>query len=187
MKQTLYCYVDETGQDTKGVLFVATVIIPQNNREKLREQLEKIEFQSGKGKRKWFHASRDKKEAYIKAVIANNLFKRTIFYGHYKDTKTYVDLTILTIAQAIFQRAKKNYKAYVIVDGLKKSERQKFATGLRKLNVRIRKVKGEKDENDALIRLADAMAGFIRDYLEGDLVMTKLYEQAVKSNIIQQV
>jgi len=33
----LYCYVDETGQDTKGDIFVVTVVVPENKKEVLIE------------------------------------------------------------------------------------------------------------------------------------------------------
>jgi uncharacterized protein YgfB (UPF0149 family) len=31
----------------------------------------------------------------------------------------------------------------------------------------VRKVRGVKDESNSLIRLADALAGFVRDFIEG--------------------
>ena len=43
MKQKLYCYVDETGQDTKGKLFLVPVVITNSQKEKLRDKLNKIE------------------------------------------------------------------------------------------------------------------------------------------------
>lgn len=58
--------------------------------------------------------------------------------------------------------------ATVFVDGLVYAERRRFAAGLRKLNVVVHKVQGRRDESDEFIRLADAIAGFVRDALEGD-------------------
>ena len=49
----LYCYVDETGQDTKGALFVVSVAVTKKDRDELRELLAKLEKASGKGKTKW--------------------------------------------------------------------------------------------------------------------------------------
>jgi len=42
-KQKLYCYVDETGQDTKGELFIVSVVVVGWDRDALAEQLEMIE------------------------------------------------------------------------------------------------------------------------------------------------
>jgi hypothetical protein len=39
----LYCYLDETGQDTEGDLFLVSVVITEQEREALREELVKVE------------------------------------------------------------------------------------------------------------------------------------------------
>lgn len=71
---------------------------------------------------------------------------------------------------------------------MKKTERRAFAVGLRKLKVKIRKVRGvRRDENNILIRLADAVAGFVRDVLEGDEKMEKLYKKAIRKKIMQKI
>ena len=47
--QKLYCYVDETGQDTGGAFFLVVVIIAEKDSALLLEkQLEQIEKESGK-------------------------------------------------------------------------------------------------------------------------------------------
>jgi hypothetical protein len=44
----------------------------------------------------------------------------------------------------------------------------RFTHGLRDLHIQTRKVRGvRKDENDALIRLADAVCGLVRDAEDG--------------------
>jgi len=40
--QKLYCYIDETGQDTKGKLFLVSIVIQEQEREELREKIERI-------------------------------------------------------------------------------------------------------------------------------------------------
>lgn len=180
----IYAYIDESGQDTKGKLFLVSVIIIEKDREELRKKLENIETISNKGYRKWTHANKKRRETYINEIIKSGLFKNSIFYSSYENTKSYVDLTILTTAKAIIKKSKEPYKATILVDGLTKGERQYFATGLRKLDVKIRKVRGVDDENDAIIRLADAIAGFVRNYTEGSAEMTKLYKLATNKNIV---
>lgn len=49
----LYCYVDETGQDTKGEIFVVSVIVAQKDRDEIMELLETIEQETGKKATKW--------------------------------------------------------------------------------------------------------------------------------------
>lgn len=44
-------------------------------------------------------------------------------------------------------------------------------------HVSVRKVRGIEDECDALVRLADALAGFIRDYLEGQRYAASIFRE----------
>lgn len=115
------------------------------------------------------------------------MFRRRIFYSKYENTKAYINLTILTTAKAILHKAKDPYSVTILVDGLGKKERYHFAAGLRRLKVKVRKVRGVRDQSDAFIRLADAVAGFVRDYLEGDETMKKLYEDAIKQSMVEQI
>ena len=73
--QKLYCYVDETGQDTKGALFIVSVVIAENERDSLIKQLETIERASGKGRRKWIHTRRKARATYIRDVLDAPEFK----------------------------------------------------------------------------------------------------------------
>lgn len=58
------------------------------------------------------------------------------------------------------------HAATIYIDGLPKNRRRLHSTELRKLWIRTRKIMGvRKDENNALTRLADALAGFLRDAL----------------------
>lgn len=185
--QKLYCYVDETGQDTQGKLFLVSVVITDAQRDKLRIKLRKIEKTSKRGIKKWMKSTRKQRLRYIKAIIADKDFKGLISYSKYKDVKTYVDLTILTTAKAILDKAQLSYQANVFVDGLRRSERYRFAAGLRRLKVKVKKVRGIKDQSDEFIRLADSMAGFVRDSLEEDKIIEDLYKKAVLKNIIKEL
>lgn len=49
-KQKLYCYVDENGQDTKGDIFIVSVVVTGKERDRLLNLCEEIEVESGKGK-----------------------------------------------------------------------------------------------------------------------------------------
>jgi hypothetical protein len=55
------------------------------------------------------------------------------------------------------------------------------------LNVAVHKVQGRRDESDEFIRLADAMAGFVRDALEGNQQMGVLFERARRQGLIEEV
>ena len=45
-KRKQYAYVDESGQDTKGMMFVVSVLVLGKERETVLQQLEKIEIES---------------------------------------------------------------------------------------------------------------------------------------------
>ena len=63
-----------------------------------------------------------------------------------------------------------DYLATVYVDALSSAKGNQYTKELRRIGVHIRPVRSiAKDKNEALIRLADAMAGFIRDILTGEM------------------
>ena len=186
-KQKLYCYVDETGQDTKGAMFLVVVVITAEDPDALRTALERIEQVSAKGARKWFKTNRERRVAYIREIVQSGLFTHDICFSAYENTLEYLNLTVLTTAKTILARAHDPYEATIFIDGLSKTERRIVADGLRKLRVKVRKVRGVKDEADALIRLADAIAGFVRDCHEGDQELQPLLTQALQAKIIEEI
>ncbi|MBI4639729.1 MAG: hypothetical protein HY731_03495 [Candidatus Tectomicrobia bacterium] len=125
--------------------------------------------------------------AYIKEVIESSLFQEKIWYAHYTQTKAYLHLTILTIARAVLDKAPRSHRATVLIDGLNKTERHRVGAGLRDLWVKVEKVRGLSEKADALIRLADATAGFVRDALEGDQEMQQLFQGAVSRSVIKEL
>jgi len=64
-----YCYVDETGQDTQGELFIVSVVIVGTERDQALELCERIERQTGKGRRKWIRARYAQRLAYIQQIL----------------------------------------------------------------------------------------------------------------------
>lgn len=186
-KQKIYCFVDESGQDTLGELFLVSVVIAEEDWESLEQELLAIEQISRKAKDKWRGASLKRRLAYLELVINNKIFRDKIRYSHYRYTKEYQELTIQTTAKAILEKAKENYEATVLIDGLGKTERWQVASGLRHLHIKVGKVRGINDQSSSIIRLADAIAGFIRNCLEGDERFVLLYEQALKEGIIKEI
>lgn len=185
--QKLYCYVDETGQDTEGRLFLVSILLTSSERSMLRNKLKDAERISGKGARKWTRSTRKQRLKYIEVIISNKTLAGNLFYSKYHDTRAYIDLTIFTTAKAILARANPPYQTTVLVDGLKRTERRRFAAGLRGLNVKVEKVRGIRDQSDELIRLADAIVGFVRDSLEGDRKMKPFYDKAMRSRILREI
>ena len=186
-KQKIYCYVDETGQDTKGRMFLVSVIVGDKERDELRKIVEDIEKETGKRHGKWQKTNHKIRVAYLERLMQEDILKGKICFSVYKQTQAYVDLTILTVAKSILRKARDDYKASVFVDGLDKVEIRKFTAGLRKLHIRTKKVRGLRDESDALIRLADAFCGFLRDYIEGKEYTKELHSRATRKGILVSV
>jgi hypothetical protein len=186
--QKLYCYVDETGQDTKGALFFVSVVIVGQEREQLIPLLETLEHETGKQKRKWSKSRPGLRHAYIRRVLREESFIGKLYYHRVSNTQEYTAATIQATAQAIKKTAPPIYKATILVDGLSRTEERSFARGIRAAGVHTEKIRGATDEADAFIRLADAVCGFIREAEEGDAgELRPLLERAVKEGYITRV
>lgn len=184
-----YCYVDETGQDTKGDIFVVSVVVP-DNRDRLLSYLEKLETQSEKHRLKWGRAHPEKRLTYLEGILSQKKYSLIIYYSVYRSTKEYKNCTVLTIAKAIHAIMDFQKKEFtVLIDGLNEKDQRYYGFQLHRLGIPTRKVRGiRKDENDALVRLADAICGFVRDVLEKEKGKAKeLYFKAKKSKILIEV
>lgn len=186
-KPKLYAYVDESGQDTQGTMFLVSVVVAGETRDAARDALQAIERVSGKRVRKWSKSRVRERVAYIEQCLDRAMLLGPVYYSYYRNTRAYVDLLILSTAKALHARVMDRPTATVFVDGLVYAERRRFAAGLRKLNVMVRKVQGRRDESDEFIRLADAIAGFVRDALEGDPHMGVLFARAKRQRLIAEV
>lgn len=174
--QKLYCYVDETGQDTKGKFFLVSVIIIEKSvRDEVNARLIEIEKKSGKGKTKWHSASANRRIAYLHGIDTISALRQNIFYSVYETSDDYLLFTTYTIAKTITSKSLDSYHAIVLIDGLNERECERVMKGLRQLRVNCKKVRGIRDESDPLVRLADAIAGFLRDYTEEQLYTHELF------------
>jgi hypothetical protein len=183
--QKIYAYVDEAGQHTKGKLFVVSVVITEaQKREELATILQRIEALSGKRGQKWRTSKHEERFAYLTAVLSNTAFKGRLLFARYTDTKAYVDLTVKTTAAAITNSVVGEYKATVLVDGLRGSERDSFAVALRKRGIRTEKVRGVDDKKDMFIRLADALCGCLVDAQEGGVDYRRLLQKAQTEDML---
>lgn len=188
-KKKLYAYVDESGQDTKGFLFVVSVLILENELDKICAELEKIEIETKKKNMKWNKAHHEFREAYIEKILKTEKLRGKIFFEMFSDTKKYIELTSFATAKAILKKSGNgDYKVTVFVDGFKKKEIEIFSKGLRDLNIRTRKIRGvKKDENNAFIRLVDAICGLVRDKEDGNEWASKITAKLMKEKYIREL
>ena len=107
--EKLYCFVDETGQDTLGKLFIVVAVVAGTEKEKIEEFLEHCEHESGRGKIKWTNTKPDRRIKYLELSLKPTWLKGRIFYRKYTDTKAYQDLTAIV---------KRNEESYIKADRL---------------------------------------------------------------------
>lgn len=100
--------------------------------------------------------------------------------------RPYVELTTEAVARAVTAKQGRRAKLTVIIDGLNQAEVRRVGTGLRQRGLHVRKVRGLRDESDAILRLADAMAGFLRDLTEGCPYAQQLYAQLQLGSVMLQ-
>ena len=179
-------YVDESGQDTRGQLFVVAVVAVENS-DKARQHCESLEKSSGKRKVKWRSAQKEKRLTYLRDIISDaSSVGMTLFYSNFRRTTDYDSATIDGVAKVIRRLRARSSSVYVYVDGLSKTKCNIYKNRLRQLNCPVKKVTGVgNDKNESLIRLADALAGAsaqLLKYPESEL--RELFAQAEQSGII---
>lgn len=186
----IYCYVDESGQDTKGKLFVVSIVVSDKDRDLFQKKIEKAEKESKKGKLKWGRSNKASKIDYLKMIITNFKNGSNLRYSVFKNTKDFDLATIVAISKAIhYKKDADKYKSVIYIDALPKSKRPEYARELRKLGIYTQKIRQVvKDENNPIIRLADSVAGWVRDVIEeNDVDLKEMFDKAVKNKTLIEV
>lgn len=183
--QELYCYVDETGQESLGKFFIVSAVVITENREALEARLDAIETESAKGRRQWRKVTVDRRLAYITQILQEPALSRALYHSISRDVADLTGLTVSTAVQAINLRGVPPCQATVVIDGLSDAKQSRVAEGISSRNIPTGKVLKAKDNWSALARLADAMSGFVRE-----AVITQrpefrdLFEQAKQQGIL---
>lgn len=160
---TTYVYVDESGQnDGRGdVLHVGIVAVHANAREELQQRLETVEMRLAK-RSKWNGTSVKRKAEYLRAALLHDAFPGA-YWARCPEGRDYEAATAAAAARAM-QRIGSANQFIVIIDGLKKTSRQRVAKVFRSHEIQWREIQvNKRDESDALLRLADSISGFMRD------------------------
>ena len=183
--QKLYAYVDESGQDTEGKFFVVGIVVTEENRDRIMKELEAIEEASGKNTIKWHSARPQYREKYLSLVARSPLLINQAFFDTFTNGKQYIEMSSYATARAILRKAEKDYSASIFVDGFNKRELSRFEQGLKELRIKKRKFRGvRRDENNALIRFADAVCGLVRDVEDSNETAMALLKQLMKKGVL---
>lgn len=182
----LYCYTDETGQDTKGNFFLVSIVLASKDElEKLKTVAEHLEKKT-KGKSKWTNTDNQRKVLFVKEVVKIKALYKKVYFSVYQGSSAYTPLTAMSIGKAVMRRVKNKgiYRVNIIIDGLNKRESEVVKKELKSLGIRYGKLKtGLKDDQDVLLRLADALAGLIRDCIEDQKYLDKT--AGIKKNFMR--
>jgi hypothetical protein len=190
----LYCYVDESGPDTfaqpnRRHIFVVGVVVTDQSRDALSQACEDYEQASGKGKFKWNNAERSRRLRYMHLILHDPRFHHVLCFSIFNHiTKKDFDVsTVRGIAWAALLRPLDSpFVIQVYVDGLAKKKRSEYRQGLKRLGVPVGEVKGiPREESSPLTRLADAMAGMVRDaVLDEDTDAKEMLDRSVSEGLI---
>lgn len=173
----LFCYVDESGQDTfaqpdRDKIFIVGVVTLTGDQDEFWRLCESYESASKKGIFKWSKAQHQTRMRFLRLIFADDRFEGALRYSifHSITKKQFQEATILTIARAIKSTnvgEVKTRNPEIYVDGLSKENRRKWGAALKGQGISGHTMHGiPKDENHPLIRLADTIAGFVRDCVE---------------------
>lgn len=187
MADKIFCYVDESGQDTRGRLFIVSVVVTGNERNQLRLRCEDIERRSGKGERKWSKTSRARRVSYIQELLEQKANFGRLYYRVCEGIEDYLTATVDVIARVLEINASHDSDTTILIDGLSRSLERAVGLNLRRLGIHVKKVRGLDEENDALMRLADAVCGLVRAGLEGDPALGELWLRGLQVGFLHDV
>ena len=131
MTERFYAYLDESGQETEGRIFIVGAVVVGSDRDALLGQLEAIEALSRKGHLKWHRARPACRQAYLHELVHLDRLQGCLFVSVFHDTRRYHEATAVAAARAIRLKARDRYKVTVLVDGLQRTQRRAFAQALR--------------------------------------------------------
>jgi len=185
IKQKLYCYVDETGQDAGSDFFIVVAVISDRKQDPLRQELLKIESLIKIGSLKWQKTRFARNIKYLKLILQKKIGK--IYFSHYRKPFPYFAPIIKLLEKSILNEIRKEYKVIVYVDGIDKQKAGELTNALRVSNIKLEQVRSARDESEPLIRLADRWAGCIRKAFLNWKEAKKIFEQAKKEQYLQEI
>lgn len=178
-------YIDESKQRIGGKWFIVAGVAVTNS-DKFRQLCEGIEKTSRKRHLKWGKANKKNRLVYLRTVISDHRFRDILLFSYvFQEPTDYIAATIRSIDLAVANLHASDSAVSVYVDGLVRTQYKEYQVRLRRLGCQVEKVRGRKDENEPLIRLADAVAGATRDLLEfQDTELKTIFSSAVKQRML---
>lgn len=186
-KQKLYCYVDETGQDTGSEFFIVVAVVSDKEQNLLRDQLLKAEFSAKVGLRKWHKSQFKRNRQYLQLILEKGIGREEIYFGRYKKPIPYFLPMLETLEKSILDKAKGDYQSIVYVDGIDRKKAAELTNALRLRGIKLKFVRSVRDESEPLIRLADRWAGCIRAGFSGKEIDKEILERAKNKKYLKKI
>jgi len=133
----LYCYVDETGQDTRSNFFFVSLIIADSERDTLRTIVKEIEMRSWKADKKWTKSTIKQRIAYITEIINLPYFKGSLFFQRFEKPTNYLSCTVEAIFNVLNRKALPGDKYSIFIDALNKHDRKAVSILLRRHQMKV--------------------------------------------------
>lgn len=164
--QSLSLYTDESSQHTGGRLFVGAGVVVTDNLPEIEQLCLAAEDSSGKQKDKWGQTKHTRRMVYLNRLLQDPLLRGNLYWSAHTNTTNYDLATVDTLAYILASHPVPGPIIYV--DALQGNKRRNYARRLRNRDIRPKAVRNiAKDENNPIIRLADALAGFCMDDADG--------------------
>lgn len=165
----LYVYVDETGQDTSGRLFlILAVVFESEQRFSLDDQLVDIERVSKKGTTKWHAATSERRQKYLARLPVILRIIGPVYWRQWQAGTSYIERMGEAVVAAVRHKDPLQHaELFIVLDGFNWQELTVVKGIFRSHHVRWRKIVGGREESSPGLRLADSLVGFLRDVHEG--------------------
>jgi hypothetical protein len=147
--------------------FVVAGVAIEYDRTNVSRALLEAEQSTQKGRRDWFRTPRDKRERYLEAVLGINSIRGRIFYCPFDciSKSQYWQARLDALGAAIIVFTPGHCQHLMAHDGLQGNSRHQLRRGLSTNGHTGVVVESGQFENDPEIRLADAIAGYVRSEL----------------------
>lgn len=186
-KQKLYCYVDESGQDTKSDIFVVVAVVNDKNQDAVRDKLLQLEKQTKIKAMKWHKTPHDIRNNFLELQIERKILIGDIFFGRFPKPIPYFLPMLEVIEKAIKTKARTNYSCNVYIDSIDLKKSKELTNALRVKHINMPLIKSRRDESEPIIRLADRWAGYIRGLQFEKNQNENLFKKAIKLKCIREI
>lgn len=171
-----YLYVDETGSLDGAFFMVVVLAIPAHQRETLEHLVAQLEMTSGRGNHKWTRTAVKYKMAWLALLEPVLAQLAPVYWREYRHGKDFVVWTAETVTD-VAAGFDPGTLFYAKLDGYNQAELEVVRKMMRGKGLSWKKLVGGRDQADPMLRMADALAGLLREVKEQDTRILAAFEK----------